>query len=200
MREFILRARKGPTTPDFSLDQLSRHGRLEVVAGCMASTFFYSTDIRTAACLHIVLDGPSDPPKTVRLEGAGLGDLGGFDERALAGVLQRALAQGRGLSLGEEREADPGIFVSKLGFERIVQSRAKEASLYYLQRKGEDIRSVELGERPTFVFTDHLAMPKKTDKYMQRLGAKPISVGPRMLFASQCIVLVHNELDRRGLP
>jgi len=35
-------------------------------------------------------------------------------------------------------------------------------------------------------------------KYLDRLGATPISLGPRTLFASHCIVLVHNELDRRG--
>ena len=41
---------------------------------------------------------------------------------------------------------------------------------------------------------------KKTDKFLLRLGAEPISVGPKMLFASQCITLVHNELDRLDLP
>ena len=50
------------------------------------------------------------------------------------------------------------------------------------------------------VFTDHLTMPKKTDRFLSRLGAKPISVGPKMLLATQCIVLVHNELDRQGIP
>ncbi|MYK52327.1 MAG: tRNA (pseudouridine(54)-N(1))-methyltransferase TrmY, partial [Gemmatimonadetes bacterium] len=40
MRNFILRARKGPTTPDFSLDDLSRVGRLEIVAHCLANALF----------------------------------------------------------------------------------------------------------------------------------------------------------------
>jgi tRNA (pseudouridine54-N1)-methyltransferase len=31
---------------------------------------------------------------------------------------------------------------------------------------------------------------------MKRLGATPLSVGPKLLFAAQCIVLIHNELDR----
>lgn len=200
MREFILRARRGPTTPDFPLDRLSRHGRLEVVAHCMASAFFCAGSIRPEAALSIVLDGPSDPPKTVRMIGDRLGDLGGFDERALASVLQQALAGGEGLALGQEREAGPGLFVSRLGFERVVQSRLESRELYYLQPKGEDIRSIAFSDRATFVFSDHLAMPKKTDRYLQRLGLRPVSVGPRMLFASQCIVLVHNELDRQGLP
>ena len=65
MREFILRARKGPTTPDFSLDRLDRHGRLEVVAHCVSNALFYSGQIRPDVTLHIVLDGPADPPKTM---------------------------------------------------------------------------------------------------------------------------------------
>ncbi|HCD5132662.1 TPA: tRNA (pseudouridine(54)-N(1))-methyltransferase TrmY, partial [Vibrio parahaemolyticus] len=30
-----------------------------------------------------------------------------------------------------------------------------------------------------------------------RLGTEKISLGPKMLFASQCVVLIHNELDIR---
>ena len=29
------------------------------------------------------------------------------------------------------------------------------------------------------------------------MGAKPISLGPAMLFASQCVVLIHHALDQR---
>ena len=39
-------------------------------------------------------------------------------------------------------------------------------------------------------------MPKKTEKLLERIGAKKIKLGPKMLFASHCIVIVHNELDR----
>ena len=197
MRNFILRARKGPTTPDFSLDDLSRVGRLEIVAHCLANALFYSQNIRTNTVVHLVFDGPSDPPKTVRFESDHLTYLGGFDERTLAGAVQKALSAGKGLSLGEERQVDNGLFVAKKGFERVVQERTE--SLYVLERRGADIRTVTFPQDVTFVFSDHLTMPKKTAKYLRRLGSKPICVGPRMLFASQCIVLLHNELDRQGV-
>ena len=69
-----------------------------------------------------------------------------------------------------------------------------------MQKRGTDIRDVEFPADAAFVFSDHLGMPKKADRFLARLGAEPLSVGPKMLFASQCIALVHNELDRRGLP
>ena len=200
MREFILRARKGPTTPHFSLDDLSRAGRLEIICHCIANALFYAKQIRSHTHIHVVLDGPSDPPKTVRLESDTLGYLGGFDEQTLARTLQNALTVGKNLALGEEKQSEAGIFVAKKGFEPLVKEKAATSNLYYLQRKGTDIRTLTLPETATFVFTDHLGMPKKTDKYLNRLGANPISVGPKILFASQCIVLVHNELDRQGRP
>jgi tRNA (pseudouridine54-N1)-methyltransferase len=40
-------------------------------------------------------------------------------------------------------------------------------------------------------------MPKKTFHGLERLGAIRISLGATMLFASQCIVLIHHELDQR---
>ena len=136
-------------------------------------------------------------PKPCALKAIIWAYLGGFDERTLAGAVQKALSAGRGMSLGEERQVDDGLFVAKKGFERVVQDRTE--SLYVLEHRGVDIRTVTFPQDVTFVFSDHLTMPKKTAKYLRRLGAKPICVGPRMLFASQCIVLLHNELDRQGV-
>src|SRR5690606_41359285 len=51
---------------------------------------------------------------------------------------------------------------------------------------------------PCFLLTDHIPMPKNSISGLKRLGAEAISLGPRMLFASQCVVLIHNELDWRG--
>ena len=113
--------------------------------------------------------------------------------------MQRALQVGRALQLGEELQVDSGVYIAKRSFEQLVREKSATGPLYYLQPRGEDIRSREFSLPAAFVFSDHLSMPKKTDKYLARLGACPVSVGPRRLFASQCIVLVHNELDRQRL-
>jgi tRNA (pseudouridine54-N1)-methyltransferase len=200
MRSFILRARKGPSTPDFSLDELGRAGHLEIVAHCISNALFCAGRMRPDVHIHVVFDGPADPPKTVRLESNSLGSLGGFDERSICRVVQQALAAGRGLELDRELEVSGGVFVAKRSFERLVRDQAAGGPLYQLQQRGADIRTLSFGLVATFVFSDHLAMPKKVDRFLHRLGALPLSVGPRMLFASQCVVLLHNELDRQGLP
>lgn len=200
MREFILRARKGPSTPDFSLDDLPRAGHLEIVAHCLANALFCAQQIRPEVVVQVVLEGAAAPPKIVRFESDTLGSLEGFDERSLCRALQQALQAGRRLGLGEEVQVDGGLWVAKKSFEQLVRERAQAGPLYYLQRRGTDLRDLSFSLPATFSFTDHLSMPKKTDRLLARLGARPLSVGPRALFASQCIVLVHNELDRQDLP
>ena len=197
MREFILRARKAPSTADFDLGDLSRSGHMEIVAHCLVDALFYSRRIRAQTIFHLVLEGPTDPPKTIRFESEGLGSLGGLDDRSVCAAIQQALQAGRRLGRDQEIEATAGIFVAKRSFESLVRAQCARAPLYYLQPKGTDIRTAQLQEPASFVFTDHLSMPSKSDRFLERLGARPLSVGPRTLLASQCIVLVHNEMDRR---
>ena len=196
MREFILRARKAPTAANFSLDNLPDAGHMEIVAACISNALFTSNHIRPATTINVVLEGGPDPPRTLSIDSSHLGSLDGFDERSIAKMIQNALRIGRGLELREERIVDEGITIAKTAFEHLVQERPSE-SLFYLSKKGQDIRDIELPESPTFVFSDYLSMPKKSSKYLDRLGATPIRLGPRTLFASHCIILVHNELDRR---
>ena len=52
-------------------------------------------------------------------------------------------------------------------------------------------------DRPCFLLTDHIPMPKKAIPGLERMGATKITLGPTMLFASQCVVLIHHALDQR---
>ena len=129
MRDFILRARKGPSTPDFSPDDLPGAGHLEIVCHCIANALFHALQLRDDVRVHIALDGPAAPPKVVRIESDGLGSLDGFDERALASVLGQALADGLGLQLGEEIESRPGVFVAKRSFESLVRQQCESGDV-----------------------------------------------------------------------
>lgn len=197
MRDFILRVRKGPSTPDFSLDNLPAAGRMEIVAHCVANALFFSKQIRSDSSIHIVLEGGAASPKIVRFSGESLGSLGGWDEPTIAKAIQDALRAGRHLDMDDETVTDAGVVVAKNSFEGLLKQKAAESTLYYLNKKGDDIRVAAFDPNVTFIFSDHMAMPKKSARYLTRLGALPISVGPRTLFASQVIVLAHNELDRR---
>ena len=69
----------------------------------------------------------------------------------------------------------------KKGFERVVQDRTE--SLYVLERRGVDIRTVTFPQDVTFVFSDHLTMPKK------RLSICAASVPGRFAWAPNVVCL-----------
>jgi tRNA (pseudouridine54-N1)-methyltransferase len=198
MRDFILRARKGPTTPDLAQVQPGDDRHLEVIAHCVVNALFTSRQARPDTAIHLALDGPVAPPKVIRFEGEALGSLPGLDEQSIWVVLRQALDAGRHLALGEEVQAIPGIFVAKKSFEQLVRERLAAGPVYALRPGGADLRSISFPASVGFILTDHLAMPRKVDRFLERLGAHPLSVGPTMLFASQCIAVVHNELDRQS--
>ena len=84
-----------------------------------------------------------------------------------------------------------------VSFERLVQELAADHQLFVMDRKGTPIGEQVFEGKPCFLLTDHIPMPKKTFHSLERLGAKKLTLGRTMLFASQCVVLIHHALDQR---
>jgi len=124
-------------------------------------------------------------------------DIGGFDERALLGKIAKTLDASTGMGKEETRPVEPGVTVRTVSFERLVQELAEDHQLFVMDRKGTSIREQVFQGNPCFLLTDHIPMPKKTFHSLERLGANKISLGSKMLFASQCVVVIHYELDQR---
>ncbi|MBI5392072.1 tRNA (pseudouridine(54)-N(1))-methyltransferase TrmY [Candidatus Woesearchaeota archaeon] len=197
MREFIVRVLKGKTTPDFSVESLVGAGRLDLVCRCIMNALCVANDIRRDTIIHISLDGPSDPPKIISFAGETIQKFQG-DERSTAGLLKQALAAGKGLRLNEAKEVSPGITIIKKSFEQLVREKTTTSRVYYLHQKGADIRKTKFKEKTVIVLGDYIGMPRKSENLLENLNAVKISLGPIMLFASQCITVVHNELDRQN--
>ncbi len=198
MREFILRALKARTTPDFKMADLAGAGRMDLVCRAISNALWIANSMRRDTIIHACMDGARLPPKTVSFNGETLRGANP-DERSIGGLIRKALGAGETLKLNESLESSPGITVSKKAFERLVREKSETSELYYLHKKGEDIRNVKFGENVCFVFGDYIGMPRKTEGLLDRFGAKRISLGPTMLFASHCSVIIHNELDRREI-
>ncbi|MDA0788165.1 MAG: tRNA (pseudouridine(54)-N(1))-methyltransferase TrmY [Proteobacteria bacterium] len=197
MREFVVRARSAPVEPGRFLRSVGNGPHVEYLAQIMVSALLVSKGHRADTRVSLVMEGSRDYSRMVTIDGGPLGSLPGWHESALLGVLAEALTAARGLAKASRVEPMSGISVSTLSFEAAV--RDSTAPVYLLDRKGTDIRAVELPEDARFVLTDHIPMPKKTISYLHRLGASSISLGPTVLHAAQCITLIHNELDRQGV-
>lgn len=199
MRTFVLRARRAPVAAPRFLASVGRDPHVEVIAHCLMNALFLARSHYDDVAMHVVLESSADFPRTVTVTASELEGTGGFHEAAMVALVADALAHSGGLGKGEAIAPAPGVEVRAVSFEVLVRELAASQPLYLLDRKGEDIRDAAIAADPCFVLTDHLVMPKKSLNTLRRLDVRAVSVGPRMLFASQCIVLIHNELDRRAL-
>ena len=197
MRTFVLRARAAPTDSRRLLAAVGQDAHPEILAHTLMNAIFVAQSHRADVVVHLVLESTQDYSRTIRFDANAMHDFGGFDERALLGKVAQALDCSRGMGKEETRPVETGVTVRTLSFERLVQELAVDHQLFVMDRKGTPIREQVFEGNPCFLLTDHIPMPKKTFHSLERLGAKDISLGSKMLFASQCIVLIHHALDQR---
>ena len=197
MRTFVLRARAAPTDSRKLLAAVGTEAHPEILAHTLMNAIFVAQSHREDVVVHLVLESTQDFSRTIRFDANAVHDFGGFDERALLGKIAKALDASTGMGQEETRPVESGITVRTLSFERLVQELAQDHQLFVMDRKGTPIREQVFEGSPCFLLTDHIPMPKKTFHSLERLGAKKLTLGKTMLFASQCVVLIHHELDGR---
>lgn len=197
MRSFVLRARAAPTDSRKLLASVGEAAHTEILAHTLMNAIFVSQSHRPEVTVYLVLESTQDFSRTIQFDVYAMQDFGGFHEQALLGKIAKALDASRGMGKEETRPVESGVTVRTLSFERLVQELAEDHQLFVMDRKGTPIREQVFQGNPCFLLTDHIPMPKKTFNTLERLGAKKITLGSKMLFASQCVVLIHHELDQR---
>ena len=198
MRAFVLRARSAPTDSAALLAAVGKDAHSEILAHTLMNAIFVAQAHRSDVVVHLVLESTRDYSRTISFSSNDMRDIGGFHEQALLGKVARALDVSKGMGKEESRVVEPGIIVRTISFEKLVQDLATNHQLLVMDRKGTPIREQKFAGATCFLLTDHMPMPKKSFNSLERLGAEKISLGPRMLFASQCVVLIQHELDLRG--
>lgn len=197
MRTFVLRARAAPTDSRKLLASVGQDAHPEILAHTLMNAIFVAQSHRSDVVVYLVLESTQDFSRTIRFDVNDMHDIGGFDEGALLAKVVTALNASCGMGKEETRPVESGVGVRTVSFERLVQELAADHQLFLMDRKGTSIREQTFDGNPCFLLTDHIPMPKKTIPGLERLGAKKITLGATMLFASQCVVLIHHELDQR---
>lgn len=195
MRVFVLRARSAPTNGRELLAAVGQPAHTEILAHTLMNAIFVAQSHRPDVVVHLVLERSQDYSRTISFNSNDMRDIGGFHEQALLAKIAKALDASAGMGKEALRAVEPGIDVRTISFEKLVQELAAKHPLFVLDKKGTPIRDKTLAGDPCFLLTDHLPMPKKSFNSLERLGAEKISLGSTMLFASQCVVLIHHELD-----
>ena len=196
-RTFVLRARAASTNSTELLAGVGKEAHSEILAHTLMNSIFVAQSHRSNVTVHLVLESTQDYSRSISFVADELVNLGGFHEQALISKVTLALDKSAGMGKEESRSVEPGITVRTISFEKLVKELAEDHQLYVMDKKGEAIREQTFADHPCFILTDHIPMPKKSFNTLKRLGAEKISLGPTMLFASQCAVLINNELDLR---
>lgn len=197
MRSFVLRARAAPTNSKALLEGVGQEAHTEILAHTLMNTMFVAQSHREDVTVHLVLESTQDYSRTITIQSNDVTNINGFNEATLMNVVARSLDAAQGMAKEECRNVEPGVTVRTISFERLIQELAENHQLYMLDKKGEFVRDIAFSPNPCFLLTDHIPMPRKTFNSLKRLGTQKISLGPKMLFASQCVTLIQNELDLR---
>jgi tRNA (pseudouridine54-N1)-methyltransferase len=199
MREFVYYSATARTTGNFG-DDLMKAGRIDIACQIVIMAFFISNQIRNNVKLHLIFNGPPDPTKHIELfPGKKLDEDSEHDisKKDVAGLIKKLLYK---YKPGIKNEVMPGYYIEKKNFTKIIEEMMDEGKeVFILDRKGEDIRTIEIGENPIFILGDHDGIPKVEEKKLKKMNVKKVSVGDKMYFASQTLTILQNELDRRGI-
>ena len=196
MRYFIITGHKAVSTGDFKLDDIAGGaGRMDILCRCVNSAFFLSHNLRKDVEIYLVLEGGDDAPKTVIFKGEDLRYLNP-DERSTASLIRNALL--KPVSEGEEVKSSPGVYVTRLSFLEVLRRLSERGSFVYLKEDGTDCREYEFPENPVFVLGDNHDLTEGEEAELLSYNPDRIRIGPLSLHADHCMIIVHNEADRRS--
>jgi len=191
MRRFIVVGHAASTSPEFPLDDLAGGaGRMDLLLTAANAALLVSHDVRREAEAILVLLGPPDPPRAIRLEGVRLRSLSP-DLRTNAGLVRKALAHGSRI----ERETSPGVFIARRGLAEVLDG--VRDPVIELREGGKDIREVEIPRGVAFVLSDTIDLTGEEEAVVAKKRVAVCSVGPTSVHTGDAIAIVHNELDRR---
>ncbi len=197
VRTFIIKANKARTKADFSLKDLpGTSGRIDLLCRSLNSAFLLSHGFRKNVRVWLNLNGPPNPPKTIRFEGSEIKPKTiNPDEMSLAKIIMKALKVGEGIKEpAKEYSVLPGVYVSNLRFEDIIRRTIKNSALYYLHEEGKPIERINFKGNVAFVLGDHEGLAREDEAFLEGIAEK-VSVGKKSYLTSHVIAYVNIFLD-----
>ena len=195
MRRFVVVGHKAASSGNFKLEDMAGGaGRLDILIRCINSAFFLSHSIRKDVEIYLVVLGGEDAPKTIRIVGSEVKYLNP-DERSTGALIRNALIMDV-----EDREmrSSPGIYVSRDSFYDVINRLSARSKIVYLRENGVDVQKAEFPEDVTFILSDNQDLTSQEDDTLCSLNPTICSLGPYSYHADHCIIIINNELDRRG--
>ncbi|MFW5846827.1 MAG: hypothetical protein ACOCUU_01585 [Nanoarchaeota archaeon] len=199
MKHIIYFSSSASTSGKALSGDLMKAGRIDIAIHSIIASLFVSHSIRKDVKIHLIFYGPPESPKHIEISfDSGLD----ISKKDVAGLLKRVLYKSSNMkSEDEKKQVFPGVFVEKKSFLNVISDLQEQGiDIFILDKKGKDIRNLEFSQdnEVGFVIGDQDGLPEKEVKRLVKSGnVKEISLGPKMYFASQSIIILLNEMDRR---
>jgi tRNA (pseudouridine54-N1)-methyltransferase len=201
-KNFLVVAHRARSDARFPLDDLcGASGRWDGLVRCITATLLISHGIRKDSAVHLVLNGPGDPPRTITVLGGEV-KLLNPDERSTASLMRKALERPPP-AMPSVLWAGHGIYVSRLGLGDILGSWNTATVL--LDEKGLDASSEPAvllpldGTAPSlYILSDDQDLLPEESDLLRAHGVRPVSLTGTVLHSYQAITVCHFLLDRAG--
>ena len=156
MKHFIYFSQDAVTSGKaLSQGNLMKAGRMDIAIHSLIQGLFLSHDFREDVNFHFVFYGMPDPPKHIEIQ---VKEGTPINKKDVKKLIQKILYKFRD---GKKREIFPGCFVEKKSFLKVVEDLENENEIFILDKKGEDLRKVDLPKNCVFILGDHKGLPKK---------------------------------------
>jgi len=199
-RAFLIVLHRARTDPNFKLEDLpGSGGRMDIFCRFIVSSLLTSHGIRRDTVVYGVLLGPPNPPVAIKV----LGDTVRYlnpDERSTGALIRNALFKMKRLSYNADSwmRSSPGVMFKRAGLKDILEELTNENfNIYYLKEDGEDIRTANVFLPAAFVISDNVDLTNDEEELVLGYSSGVLSLGPLSLYSEHCVVIIHNELDRR---
>ena len=152
MREFIYFSNSARTSGNFPLDRLMDAGRLDIAIHVMINAFFLSHKLRDDTKIHLIFNGPPNPPQHLELfpgENISIPETGksaGSDKldiskKDIGSLIKKMLYKSNNT---RKTTVWPGYTIEKKSLFKVLDDLEKEEKeIYVLDSKGEDIRKIK---------------------------------------------------------
>ncbi len=168
------------------------------MARCVQASLFISHDLRRDVELVLVLLGPPDAPKAIRVSGDKVRNLNP-DERSTAALLSRTLDEQLPIG-GRWMKALPGIHVARRDLEAVLADY-EDGPIVLMDEEGSvdgpDLPShLRDSDSATFVLGDSRGLTEEQLVLIRDKNPIEVRLGPLSLHVDHCIAIVNNILDR----
>lgn len=193
MKHFVYFSKSAATSGKaLSHGDLMKAGRMDIAIHSFIQAVYLSKGFREDVIFHFVLYGMPDPPKHIEIR---VTKELGLNKKDIGKIIQKLLYKYRE---GEKTEVFSNCFIERKSLLNVVEELSGGREIFILDKRGENLRKVKISGEPVFIIGDHEGLPKKELRRLKKI-ATPISVGPKMYFASQVVAVLNNEMDYRNI-